>query len=56
MKSTIHMSSDAKEWKKSLLREQRGCTVVEHEGSYSDAVAKGRKATEKERGAAETFV
>ena len=56
MKSTIHMSSDAKEWKKSLLREQRGCTVVEHEGSYSDAVAKGRKATEKERDTTSHFI
>ena len=48
MKSTIHMSSEAKEWKKRLLRQQRGCTVVEHQGSYSDAVAEGRKATERE--------
>ena len=42
MQSTIHMSKDAKEWKKELLR-QGGSTVKEHEGSYGDAVEIGRQ-------------
>jgi len=45
MRSTIHMSKDAKAWKMKLLRE-RGCDVRVHEGSYGDAVAQGRRDTD----------
>ncbi len=41
----VHMSSDAKEWKKALLRE-KGATVVEYEGDYSAAVEQGRQEAE----------
>ncbi|MGC9384827.1 MAG: D-serine ammonia-lyase [Kosmotogaceae bacterium] len=37
----IHMSTDAKEWKKALLK-KAGANIIEHEESYSEAVNEGR--------------
>lgn len=44
-KVIIHMSEDAKKWKKDLLKEA-GVKVVEYKSDYSEAVKKGRKESE----------
>lgn len=43
-KVTVYMSSDAKLWKKKLLR-SKGATVIEYAGDFGEAITEGRRAT-----------
>ncbi|TKX34140.1 D-serine ammonia-lyase [Campylobacter taeniopygiae] len=46
-KVSVHMSNDAKEWKKQMLKEH-GCEVITYESDYGKAVEEGRKSSQND--------